>query len=99
MFLIDGATLPDMFWEFDSDDIPYHSGACDDTIAWFYAEHKEAIQTVPIENARKVLKTTGAWSEEEIITMSDDDVYKTLLWIAAGNAMDDEDTVGHVSTY
>lgn len=77
----------------------FHSGDCEDGVAYHYNKHKRMLHRIPIENARKALQCTGGWDRKDIQDMDIKDVYTTLLWISAGNASDNNSLYGIVSTY
>jgi hypothetical protein len=65
-----------------------HSGRCDDDVE-FWVKELNFADGLPVEKAKRYLQEYGAWDEEELENMSDDDVAQRVLWIFCGNIKDE----------
>ena len=76
-----------------------HSGECYGDCADMVDNNLAEFGKIPRESAIKALKVTGGWDREEFDEMDDRELYIKIVWIAAGNAMDEDSLEGHISTY
>jgi len=80
-------------------DVCSHQGECYNDCADTVDEYSFEFEKIPRENAISALKVTGGWDREELEGMSDRELYIRILWVAAGNAQDENSLEGHVSIY
>ncbi len=66
-----------------------HQGQCDLDVSYLAKDKKISRQLDKIgpEKIRRELKEYGAWSDEQL--MDDDENRLRIVWIAAGNIMDE----------
>lgn len=92
----------DLVVEFDSEeerDFYSHQGECYYDCAQGVRHGLIPESRISTEDCKKLLKPLGAWSQEEMDEMDDDDLRIKLLWVLAGCASDDNSLEGHASTY
>ena len=96
------ADRSDIWFTFDSEeerDSLSHMGECYNDCAYMVDSNLALLETIPRENAIKALKTLGAWNIEELTEMDNRELYIKIVWIAAGNARDENSLESSLSTY
>ena len=76
-----------------------HMGECYDDCAYMVDNNLAEFWKIPRESAIKALKVTGGWDREELDSMDDRELYIKIVWIAAGNAMDENSLQASIRTY
>ena len=65
----------------------HHQGACDEDVL-FWSNKITRPDEITKEKLKSELKEYGAWDKDEL--ENDDDNWKRLIWIAAGNIQENE---------
>lgn len=65
----------------------YHSGACDEDFNYYSNLINRPVEITP-EKLKSELKEYGAWDENEL--ENDEDNWKRIIWLAAGNIQEEE---------
>ncbi len=68
-----------------------HSGDCGPDVKHWV---KYLGFTVPREVAIPYLRETGAWTQEELESLSDSDLAEKVFWIACGDISDGQEWIG-----
>jgi len=76
-----------------------HMGECYNDCADMVDSNLAEFEKIPRESAIKALKVTGGWDREELDATEDRELYIKIVWIAAGNAMDENSLESSISTY
>jgi hypothetical protein len=65
----------------------HHQGACDADV-----EYWQAKLNLNLDREKMILelKEYGAWTENELNALGNDELEQKLIWIAAGNIQDEE---------
>lgn len=58
-------------------------GQADDSVAYWAEELKSLQASLDMAKGRDCLLGYGAWDEAEIASMSDDEVFHKIIWLAA----------------
>jgi hypothetical protein len=105
-FTIDTSMGSEIYFEFDRDNVPYHSGACDVTIRDFIRANAAECAKLNRETCIDIIKPYGSHDTDELAEMNNDELLEFVVWIAAGNVYDnteeeeDSPVVGtYLSTY
>lgn len=69
-----------------------HRGSCDDDVA-FWVEELEFDKGLPIEMAKRWLRSTGGWTKEELDEETDKDIAEKVLWVICGNIKEEPDYI------
>jgi len=96
------ANRSDIWFTFDSEeerDSCSHRGDCYNDCADMVDNNLAQFKAIPRDNAIKALKVTGGWDREELDAMDNRELYIKIVWIAAGNARDENSLESSISTY
>lgn len=75
-----------------------HSGSCDDDVA-FWVDELEFDKGLPVNLAKRWLKATGGWTDDEIEAWTTRDIAERVLWIVCGNLKEDPDNPIYLGDY
>lgn len=76
-----------------------HQGDCYDDCKAIVEKHPVLFSRITIGLAYKILKCTGGWTQEELEGETIQELLIKVVWIAAGNANDENSSWGVVSGY
>jgi hypothetical protein len=66
----------------------HHQGACDDDVEYWQSKLDLNLDR---ESMIDELGEYGAWSDDELNTLSNDELEQKILWIACGDIQDDSE--------
>lgn len=75
-----------------------HSGSCDDDVA-FWVDELEFDKGLPVNLAKRWLKATGGWTDDEVEAWTTRDIAERVLWIVCGNLKEDPDNPIYLGDY
>lgn len=69
-----------------------HGGSCDDDVA-FWVEELEFDKGLPVKMAKRWLKATGGWTDDDFEDWTTKDIAERVLWVICGNIKDFPDYI------
>lgn len=101
MIVID-ADRSDVWFTFNSyseRDLCIHPGECEGDCRVVLEANRGELEQITRGHAIELLQPLGAWDKEKLEGESTDTLYIRLIWVAAGNALDEDSLTGVLSTY
>ena len=74
-----------------------HIGQCDSDVAFWVQKLQKPLSKIDPDFIKRCVKASGGWDEEEL--QDQEANLNRFLWIAAGNAKDDNSTYAYMCAY